>query len=54
VHPHGDRLGRALVRSGHRVFGLRGDKVRYVAIASRSTLAHPRRLRGYLRAAGLR
>jgi hypothetical protein len=51
---HGTTIRRSLVRAGTRLYSVHGRKVRYVAVASRSTLAHPRLLRSYLRAAGLR
>ena len=54
--PAARRLGRGLLRAGPRsarVFGTRGGRVRYVAVASRRLLGRPRQLRRYLRRAGL-
>jgi hypothetical protein len=53
------RFGKGLlVRSAGRgtklVYGVRGGRVRFVAVASRSVSRTPARLRGYLRLAGLR
>ena len=56
-YPHRTAVGRALVRASPRstrVFGIRGAVVRHVAVTASRTLARPRLLRGYLRAAGLR
>jgi hypothetical protein len=41
------------VRRGTRLFAFRGRKVRYVAVAARSTLADPAQRRAYLHSAGL-
>jgi hypothetical protein len=49
--PH--RGGRSLVRTGTRLFAFHGAKVRYVAVAARSTLARPSLRRAYLHRAGL-
>ena len=56
-YPHRTRVGRAIVRANPhstRVFGIRGGKVRHVAVTTSRTIARPRLLRGYLRRAGLR
>jgi LVIVD repeat len=56
-YPHRQKLGRSLVRAGTgsgRIFGVRGGRVRYVAVAAPRTLARAALLRGYLRAAGVR
>jgi hypothetical protein len=50
-------LGRSIIRAGarsSRIFGVRGGKVRYVAVASPRTIARRKLLRGYLRLAGVR
>ena len=50
------RIGRGLVRanrSSPRLFGVRRHRVRFVAVTRRRTLARPRRLRAYLRYAGV-
>ena len=53
------RIGKGLLvrrtRGGKRfVYGVRGGKVRYVAVVSRSVARRPATLRSYLRLAGLR
>ena len=56
-YPHRTAVGRAIVRAGPhstRIFGIRGGKVRYVAVARARTIARPTLLRGYLRDAGVR
>ena len=56
-YPHRTRVGRAIVRANPRstrVFGIRGGKVRHVAVTTSRTIARPKLLRGYLRRAGLR
>jgi len=53
-YPHRRSVGRSIVRAGKRssrVFGVRGGKVRYVAVTSRRTIARRTLLRGYLRLA---
>jgi hypothetical protein len=50
-------FGHVIVRTGphgNRIFGLRGGKVRYVAVTGSGTLARRKLLRRYLRAAGIR
>jgi hypothetical protein len=57
AYPHRTSVGRSIVRANPRstrIFGIRGGKVRHVAITTARTIAHARVLRGYLRAAGLR
>lgn len=54
--PKSSRLGPGLFRAGPRsprVFGVRRGKVRFVAVADRRLLRHPRALRRYARRAGL-
>ncbi len=54
---HRTAVGRSIVRAGPRstrIFGIRGGKVRSVAVTRARTIAHPKLLRSYLRAAGLR
>ena len=54
---HRTAVGRSIVRAGPRstrIFGIRGGKVRHVAVTRARTIAHPKLLRSYLRAAGLR
>ena len=56
-YPHHTRVGRAIVRANPRstrIFGIRGGKVRHVAVTTSRTIARPRQLRGYLSRAGLR
>ena len=56
-YPRRTSAGRGLVRAAPRstrVFGVRGGKVRYTAVAARGTIARRALLRRYLRAAGLR
>jgi hypothetical protein len=56
-YPHRTRVGRAIVRANPRsarIFGIRGGKVRHVAVTRSRTIARPRLLRGFLRHAGLR
>jgi hypothetical protein len=48
------RARRALVVRGRYVYGVRGGRVRWVAVATRSLTRDARRLRGYVRLAGLR
>ena len=53
-YPHRRALGGSLVRAGahsSRIFGVRGGKVRYVAVAAPRTIARRTLLRGYLRLA---
>jgi hypothetical protein len=55
-YPRRRALGGSLVRAGarsSRIFGVRGGKVRYVAVAAPRTIARGKLLRGYLRAAGV-
>jgi hypothetical protein len=50
-------IGRGLLRasrSSHLLFGVRRGRVRFVAVGSRSLIAHRRSLRRYLHLAGLR
>ena len=50
-------VGRAIVRANPhstRIFGIRGGKVRHVAVTRSRTIARPKLLRRYLRHAGLR
>jgi hypothetical protein len=57
AYPHRRALGRTLVRAGPhspRLLGIRRGKVRYIAVASRRTIARRRALRVYLRYAGFR
>ena len=57
TYPQSRRLGRSIIRAGarsSRIFGVRGDKVRYVAVASPRTIARRALLRTYLRIAGVR
>jgi hypothetical protein len=54
--PRRVRIGRRLYRAAprsRRVFGTRRGRVRFVAVADRGLLRKPRRLRRYLRLAGL-
>ena len=54
--PGARRIGRGLFRAGprsRRVFGVRGGRVRFVAVAGRGLLTRPARLRRQLRRAGL-
>jgi hypothetical protein len=56
-YPQRTTVGRRIVRAGphsNRIFGIRGGRVRYVAVIAPRTVARPRLLRGYLRAAGVR
>jgi hypothetical protein len=56
AYPRRRAVGRALVRANPRsprLFGIRGGKVRYVAVSSRRTIARPRTLGAYLRYAGV-
>jgi len=56
-YPHRTRVGRAIVRANPRstrIFGIRGGRVRHVAVTTSRTIARPRLLHGYLRRAGLR
>jgi hypothetical protein len=56
-YPHRTTVRRAIVRAGPhstRIFGVRGGKVRHVAVTRSRTIARPQLLRGYLRAAGVR
>jgi hypothetical protein len=50
---HGHGLVRARPHST-RLRGIRHRRVRFVAVASRGTIAHPKLLRRYVRLAGLR
>jgi hypothetical protein len=55
-YPHRTAVGRAIVRASPRstrIFGIRGGKVRHVAITRPRTIARPRLLRRYLRDAGV-
>jgi hypothetical protein len=57
AYPHRRAIGRALVRPtvhSRRIFGVRGGKVRYVAVSSRRAIDRLELLRRYLRAAGMR
>jgi hypothetical protein len=57
LYPHRAAIGRALVRAtphSSRIFGIRGGRVRYVAVTGTHTIARPTALRGYLRDAGVR
>jgi hypothetical protein len=54
--PRRVRIARGLYRASpgsRRLFGTRGRKVRFVAVANRRLIAKPRALRRYLRLAGL-
>jgi hypothetical protein len=54
--PAARRIGRGLVRAAPRslrVFGTRRGRIRFVAVADRRLLRSPRRLRAYVRRAGL-
>ena len=54
---HRTAVGRSIVRAdprSTRIFGVRGGKVRHVAVTTARTIARPKLLRSYLRAAGLR
>jgi hypothetical protein len=54
--PRARRLSRGIYRAtprSRRIFGTRGGKVRFVAVADRSLLRNPAKLRRYLRRAGL-
>ena len=56
-YPQRQALGGSLVRAGarsSRIFGVRGGKVRYVAVAAPRTIARRQLLRSHLRNAGLR
>ena len=56
-YPHRRAVGRALVRAtprSSRIFGVRGGRVRYVAVTGSRTIARSKLLRRYLRDAGLR
>lgn len=56
AYPRSRAIGRTLVRLSPRslgLFGIRRGKVRYIAVASRSTVARRRTLRAYLRYAGM-
>jgi hypothetical protein len=56
-YPRRQTLGRSIIRAGarsSRIFGVRGGKVRYLAVASPRTIARRKLLRGYLRSAGVR
>ena len=56
-YPRRQVLGDSLVRAGarsSRIFGVRGGKVRYVAVAAPRTIARRQLLRSYVRNAGLR
>jgi hypothetical protein len=56
-HPRRRALSRGVYRAGPRsrkLIGVRRGRVRYLAVASRSLLRHPARLRAYLRRARLR
>jgi hypothetical protein len=56
-YPHRKAVGRALVRANARstrIFGVRGGKVRYVAVTTPRSIARRALLRRYLRAAGVR
>jgi YVTN family beta-propeller protein len=56
AYPNRVRLARGLYRANPRsrlVIGLRGGRVRFVAVASRALLRSPRLLRGYARLAGV-
>jgi hypothetical protein len=55
--PLGRAIGRGVRRAGRRsrvVAGVRGRRVRYLAVAGRRLLRRPRELRAFLRLAGLR
>jgi hypothetical protein len=57
LYPRRTSVGRALVRANprsSRIFGVRGGKVRYVAVTTRHSIARRALLRSYLRAAGVR
>jgi hypothetical protein len=57
LYPRRTAVGRALARANprsSRVFGVRGGKVRYVAVTTRHSIARRALLRSYLRAAGVR
>ena len=56
AYPHRSRIRRGLYRAGRhsrRLIGVRRGRVRFLAVASRRLIARPRRLRAYLRLAGL-
>jgi hypothetical protein len=56
AYPRGRAVGRALVRANPispRLFGIRGGRVRYIAVTSRRTIARPKTLEAYLRYAGV-
>jgi hypothetical protein len=56
-YPRRRAIGRALVRPtahSRRIFGVRGGRIRYVALASERVIHRRALLRRYLRAAGLR
>ena len=56
-YPRRQSLGGSIIRAGarsSRIFGVRGGKVRYVAVTSPRTIARRKLLRGYLRSAGVR
>ena len=54
--PHLRRVGKGVYRAGPgstRLIGIRAGKVRWIGVARASTVARPKRLASYLRAAGL-
>ena len=56
-YPRRQAIGRSIIRAGagsSRIFGVRGGKVRYVAVAAPRAIARRTLLRGYLRLAGVR
>ena len=57
AYPNRRRIGRGLFRASRRsprLFGVRGGRVRFIAVANRRLLARPRALRRALRRAGIR
>jgi hypothetical protein len=54
--PRARRVAKGIYRAGPRstrLIGVRAGKVRWIGVAGNSTIARPKRLRAYLRAAGL-